>query len=226
MIENDLFRTTHSTDESDQRALRRVLQAYVLFCPQVGYCQGMSYLAHLIIERMQDEPMSFWMFVTLMERYGLKAYFLPDLRRLKVVCYQLDVLTKRFLPQLHAHLEDLMVPTHSYAATWVQTVFADMRTLPKSFVEKIWDNFLLNTHSPAVVVMQVMLAILKLASSALLAAGIDDVLVILQTLPRERVGEFSAEDLLACAWRFPITKETLSGIEARYLKHKKRRNSL
>ena len=103
VIENDLFRTTHSTNEDDQRALRRVLQAYVLFCPQVGYCQGMSYLAHLIIGRIQDEATSFWMFVTLMERYGLKSFYLPDLRRLKVVCYQLDVLTKRHLPELHSH---------------------------------------------------------------------------------------------------------------------------
>ena len=77
---------------------------------QVGYCQGMSYLAHLILERIQDEATSFWMFVTLMERYGMKSFYLPDLRRLKVVCYQLDRLTKQHLPELHEHLEMLMVP--------------------------------------------------------------------------------------------------------------------
>ena len=191
------------------------------------------------------QVLSFWMFVTLMERYGLKSFFLPDLRRLKVACYQLDVLTKQHLPELHAHLEELMVPTHSYAATWIQTVFSDMRTLEKvapcstfprpllrgphsppppppppprqSMVEKVWDNLLLNAHSPAVVTMQVMLAILKLAAPALLAAELDHVLVILQTLPRERVGEFSAEALLTCAWEFPISKATLQSIEAKYL---------
>ena len=101
-----------------------------------------------------------------------------------------------------------------------------MRTLEKPVVEKVWDNFLLNAHSPAVTIMQIQLAILQLASPALLAADIDDILVILQTLPRDRVGEFTAEGLLARAWRFPITKDTLSDIEAHYLKDKKRRNSL
>jgi len=114
----------------------------------------------------------------------------------------------------------------SYAATWIQTVFSDMRTLEKPVVEKVWDTFLLSAHSPAVVVMQIMLSILQLASPALLAADIDDILVILQTLPRERVGEFTAEELLARAWQFPITKDTLADIEAHYLRNKKRRNSL
>ena len=68
--------------------------------------------------------------------------------------------------------------------------------------------------------MQVMLAILRIASEALLAAGIDDVLEIIQCLPRERVGDVTASNLLRIAWSFEITKESLSEIEAEYLKSK------
>ena len=87
-------------------------------------------------------------------------------------------------------------------------------------MDKIWDNILLNVHAPTVVIMQVMLAILKIASEALLATGIDDVLEIIQCLPRERVGDVTASHLLRIAWSFEITKESLSEIETEYLKRK------
>lgn len=57
-IEKDLHRTFprhHLMDRSGRLALRRTLAAYALHNPEVGYCQGMNFVAGLLLMFMDEE---------------------------------------------------------------------------------------------------------------------------------------------------------------------------
>lgn len=69
----DLPRTfaTHPwlRSEEGQAALRRVLTAFSVHNPGVGYCQGLNFLAALLLTATgKDEETAFWLLAALVER--------------------------------------------------------------------------------------------------------------------------------------------------------------
>lgn len=80
LIEIDISRTFPEVplfDKEQQQSLLRVLQAYANFNPEVGYCQGMNFVAGLLLlvsqkgdfretPRLETEEETFWMFASLM----------------------------------------------------------------------------------------------------------------------------------------------------------------
>lgn len=57
--------------EDGRSALRRVLLAYSVHEPGVGYCQGMNYLVALLLLCMrQHEEGAFWVLASLIDRGG------------------------------------------------------------------------------------------------------------------------------------------------------------
>lgn len=51
-----------TTTQSGQAALRRVLRAYSYHDPEVGYCQGMNFIAGMFLTQMTEEE-AFWLLV-------------------------------------------------------------------------------------------------------------------------------------------------------------------
>jgi hypothetical protein len=72
---DDYVRTAHSSaDGTEQQepamihSLRRVLQAFALYRPQVGYCQSLNFIAALFLLFMSEER-AFWMLVITTTEY-------------------------------------------------------------------------------------------------------------------------------------------------------------
>lgn len=71
----DLPRTFPSNDwvatEEGQAALGRVLLAFSVHKPQIGYCQGMNYItATLLLALERNEENTFWLLVSLIDDGG------------------------------------------------------------------------------------------------------------------------------------------------------------
>lgn len=79
IIERDLHRTfpdnlhfQHNSYHGDEppliSSLRRVLVAFSLYNPKIGYCQSMNFLAGMLLLFL-DEERAFWMLVIITSRY-------------------------------------------------------------------------------------------------------------------------------------------------------------
>ena len=55
-------------------ALRRLLRAYALRAPAVGYCQSMNFLSALLLLHMQEEK-SFWTLAAIVEDILPHSYY-------------------------------------------------------------------------------------------------------------------------------------------------------
>lgn len=65
-------------------SLLRVLRAYAVFDREVGYCQGMNFLAGLLLTWMPNEATAYAGLVVLMQQQGLRYLYKSDLARLQV----------------------------------------------------------------------------------------------------------------------------------------------
>lgn len=66
----------------------RVLRAYAVYDTEVGYCQGMNFLAGLLLTWMPNEATAFAALVVLMQQRMLRDLYKSDLARLQVTIRQ------------------------------------------------------------------------------------------------------------------------------------------
>ncbi|CAI5482314.1 unnamed protein product, partial [Closterium sp. Yama58-4] len=144
-IERDVNRTfpNHRLFQEErgagQQSLFNVIKAYSVLDKEVGYCQGMGFIAATLLMSMGEEH-AFTCLVFLMYRCGLRGVFLPDMQQLQVRMYQLTQLLIHTLPRVHAFFEHLDIKPVMYAADWFLTLFA--RTMPHYLVFRVFDIIL------------------------------------------------------------------------------------
>lgn len=156
-----------------QQALLRVLNAYAAYNTRVGYCQGMNYVAGLLllVSDMQEEE-SFAVLSCLMDNpaYNLSGFYrdkLPLLRRYLKAC---DKLVGEIVPDLRDHFIKENVQPAVYLHQWFLTLF--ISCFPLSMVAIIWDVIVCEGLP---VVLRIAISILQVLKESLLTMSIEEI---------------------------------------------------
>ncbi|XP_019737894.1 TBC1 domain family member 4 isoform X2 [Hippocampus comes] len=119
-----------------QLSLYNLLKAYSLLDTEVGYCQGVSFVAGVLLLHMSEEQ-AFDMLKFLMYDLGIRRQYKPDMISLQIQMYQLSRLLHDYHRDLYNHLEVYEISPSLYAAPWFLTLFASQ--FPLGFVSRIFD---------------------------------------------------------------------------------------
>ncbi|XP_024145206.1 TBC1 domain family member 1 isoform X3 [Oryzias melastigma] len=123
-----------------QLSLYNILKAYSLLDPEVGYCQGLSFIAGVLLLHMGEED-AFNMLKFLMYDIGLRKQYRPDMIILQIQMYQLSRLLHDYHRDLHGHFEQQEIGPSLYATPWFLTLFASH--FPLGFVARVFDMLFL-----------------------------------------------------------------------------------
>lgn len=138
-IKRDLTRTLFYTNVEQVNKgteLYNVIKAYLLFDPDVGYTQGMIFVAVPLIMNMLEAE-CFCLLVTLMKEYRVRDMFCPEMKGLHLMLYEFDRLVEVYLPLLYNHLAKQGIKLLMYASQWFLTFFA--YKFPLDMVLRIYD---------------------------------------------------------------------------------------
>ena len=141
-IKRDLTRTSFYTniDEFDKTdALFNVIKAYSLYDPDVGYTQGMIFIAAPLVMNMSESE-CFCLLVMLMKDYQLRDLFCPGMKGLHLLLYEFDCLLAKYSPVLYNHLVKQGIKSSMYASQWFLTFFA--YKFPLNIVLRIYDSII------------------------------------------------------------------------------------
>uniref|UniRef100_A0A668ADD2 TBC1 domain family member 4 n=1 Tax=Myripristis murdjan TaxID=586833 RepID=A0A668ADD2_9TELE len=119
-----------------QLSLYNLLKAYSLLDTEVGYCQGISFVAGVLLLHMSEDQ-AFDMLKFLMYDLGFRRQYRPDMVSLQIQMYQLSRLLHDYHRELYNHLEEHEICPSLYAAPWFLTLFASQ--FPLGFVSRIFD---------------------------------------------------------------------------------------
>lgn len=130
-----------------QDGLFGICKAYALYDEAVGYAQGMNFVAMPLLFNMPEEE-AFSLFVTLMNKYGLRDLFVQDMPGLHLHLYQFERLLEDLEPALYCHLRRKDVKPQLYATQWFLTLFA--YRFPLQLVLRIYDLILSESLETAI----------------------------------------------------------------------------
>jgi len=181
-IEMDIGRTfteVKTFDWAYQQSLRRLLNAYANYNFEVGYCQGMNFVAGLLLlvsaphfaSPADAEEESFRVLVCLMDHGGLSGFYrakLPLLRRYLRAC---DKLVADTVPELREHFIKQNVQPAVYLHQWFLTLF--INCFPLSMVLIIWDVIVVEGLP---VILRIAVSILQVLKESLLSMEFEDII--------------------------------------------------
>lgn len=109
-----------------QKELFNVLGAYSIYNSEIGYCQGMSQIAALLLMYFDEED-AFWALSILFDdnRFNMHGFFIPGFPKLLRYQDHHDKIMNKFLPKLKKHLDRNGVETGIYTLKWYFQCFLD-----------------------------------------------------------------------------------------------------
>lgn len=183
-IELDIGRTFpreplfHERGGIGQQSLLRVLRAYAACDEEVGYCQGMAFLAGVLLSFCPEED-AFLMLFQLMksEPYMLRRLFLPGLRAVATQCRIIEGLLRDNAPRFAAHLEAQHVMPEMWATSWLMTAFST--SVPFAVTARVWDCLVAEGYKP---VVRVAVAVMLRASPHVAKMELEGILMTMREL--------------------------------------------
>ncbi|TAQ87028.1 hypothetical protein B7494_g4656 [Chlorociboria aeruginascens] len=176
------------------KSLRRVLQAFSIYNPKIGYCQSLNFLAGLLLLFM-DEERSFWMLNI------ITGVYLPGTHELNLEGANVDLgvlmtSIKESMPSIWAKIGgeldgsagdgkvSMRLPPITLCTTaWFMSCF--IGTLPIETTLRVWDSFF---YEGSKTLFRIALAIFKVGEQEIKAVSDPmEIFQVVQTIPRRLI---------------------------------------
>lgn len=169
-IDNDIIRCLRDHESfcerysTKQRQLFNVLVAYSMYNMELGYCQGMSTVAAVLLIYLNEEE-AFWALNSLMvdKKYAMHGLYIPGFPKLMRFLSHHDKILTKFLPKLKKFLDKHQMDAVLYSLKWFFVIFVER--IPFSLCLRVWDIFFLEGEK---VLNAMAFTILKLHATKLL----------------------------------------------------------
>eukprot|EP01034_Spumella_vulgaris_P027176 gene27176-33862_t len=178
---------------------------YAALDPDVGYTQGMSFMAALFLLYMVEEE-AFYCFYSVMKgvpashitvpKFPLRNLYLHGLPETHRMLYVFNGLGDQFLDELWGHLSEVGLRPEMYFTNWFMSMFSSGFSF--DLVTRVWDIFL--SEGSMKIVYRVSLAILKYFSKELLSYSFEKIMALMRELPKH----IDASAVMDLAWKIPL----------------------
>ncbi|KAL9553480.1 hypothetical protein MBANPS3_003274 [Mucor bainieri] len=188
--------TIETESNSKLQSLRRILLAFSLHSPQIGYCQSLNYLAGFFLLFCNTEQEAFWMLVTTVHDYLPENMYDVTMEGANIDQSVLMMLVYEHIPEIWSKISTssgcfwenhnrkrALPPITLVTNHWFLTMFINI--LPIETVLRIWDCFFIEGYS---IMFQTALTIMKMNSEKI--ATLEDpieIFQILQNMPRRLI---------------------------------------
>ncbi|KAF9353899.1 hypothetical protein BGX26_008348 [Mortierella sp. AD094] len=211
------------------QSLRRVLLAFSLHCPTIGYCQSLNYIAGMLLLFMNEEQ-SFWTLSVIIQNFLPEGMYDVTMEGANIDQAVLMTLIMERLPTIWTKFsggatsvemdEGPGLPTVTLVTShWFLTLFINI--LPVESILRVWDCFFYEGRK---ILFRVALTILRLHEAEI--SKIDDpleVFQVVQNIPKRLIDCHKLME--ACFKRMGSLDLTTKEIDRRYDQFRAKRKS-
>ncbi|KAM4636278.1 TBC1 domain family member 12 [Discoglossus pictus] len=168
--------------------LHSVLGAYTCYRPDVGYVQGMSFIAAVLILNLEEAD-AFIAFANLLNKPCQLAFFRVDHSMMLKYFATFEVFFEENLPKLFQHFNSYSLTPDIYLIDWIFTLYS--KSLPLDLACRVWDVFCRDGEE---FLFRTALGILRLYEDILLQMDFIHIAQFLTKLPED----ITSEKLFSC----------------------------
>ncbi|XP_054654861.1 TBC1 domain family member 12-like [Dunckerocampus dactyliophorus] len=159
--------------------LHSVLGAYTCYRPDIGYVQGMSFIAAVLILNL-EEAEAFITFANLLNKPCQMAFFRVDHELMLKYFAVFEVFFEENLPRLFSHFQTSKLTPDLYLIDWIFTLYS--KSLPLDVACRVWDVFCRDGEES---LFRTGLGILRLFEDVLLQMDFIHIAQFLSRLPED-----------------------------------------
>ncbi|KAI9021426.1 rab-GTPase-TBC domain-containing protein [Phycomyces nitens] len=172
-------------------ALRRVLLAFSIYCPSVGYCQSLNFIVGMLLLFMKEEE-AFWTLVTIIQNILPAGVYDVTMEGSNLDQNVLMMLLWERMPQLwgtmcdksfwESEADGVSMPTITLVTShWFLTLFINI--LPTETLLRVWDCFF---YEGANVLFRMALTLFKMSEHMVMSLGDSlEIFQVIQNLPKK-----------------------------------------
>ncbi|KAF8940648.1 hypothetical protein BGZ58_005384 [Dissophora ornata] len=212
------------------QSLRRVLLAFSLHCPSIGYCQSLNYIAGMLLLFMNEEQ-SFWTLSVIIQNFLPEGMYDVTMEGANIDQAVLMALVMERLPAIWAKFsggatsvemdEGPGLPTVTLVTShWFLTLFINI--LPVESILRVWDCFFYEGRK---ILFRVALTIMRMHEAEI--SKIDDpleVFQVVQNIPKQLIDCHKLME--ACFKRMGSFDLTTKDIDRRYDQFRAKRKTV
>ncbi len=139
---NRTFYTDKFKSGNGKLFLINILSALAFIRPEIGYCQGMNFIAGALIDLIEEEEKVFWIFLSFIDNIDMNLLYLKNMPDYSIRLFQLNYFIKLYFPELFNHFKKSQITPDLIFSKWILTIFANY--LPFQTLYKIWDLFIID----------------------------------------------------------------------------------
>lgn len=187
--------------------IERILVEYAAHDPDVGYCQGMTFVAAVVAVQFPDPPVASSHFGALMR--GIRGLWLPQFPLLLVGAVAFEALYRTHLPNLHHHFAARHMSSDMFLADAWLALFS--RWCPFA---QLWRVFELIETEGFAGVLSLTAALLEAHAAALVEADDFASLFVLLKALGKLPQQPDEQELLAAARRLlPLARDSIEAVD-------------
>jgi hypothetical protein len=157
--------------------LKKMLMSYAFYRPDVGYIQGMSYIAAVLLLYM-DVHDAFSCFANLLSTHFYFDFFRLDPEKINGHLSVYDCLLQESLPSLYQHFQMEEIESEMYMIDWLLTLYS--RSMPLDIAARVWDLYL---YEGEISLFKVAIGILNMHRDMLMRLDMAGILHFLHNIP-------------------------------------------
>ena len=144
-INNDITRTCFTKKFESGKGkvyLKNILTAFAFIRPEIGYCQGMNFIAAALIDLIYNEEKVFWVFLSFIDDNEINTLYFKNMFEYNIRFYQLNFYFEKYFPEIHEHFKKENLNPEIFFSKWILTVFSNY--LPFNVLYDVWDLFIVD----------------------------------------------------------------------------------
>lgn len=188
--------------------LHCLLGAYVVYRPDIGYVQGMSFLAAMLLLNL-DVVDAFICFANLLNRPCQLAFFRVDQPQMNAYYTLYDDFFRENMPKLFSHFQKNSLTSDLYLVDWIYTMYS--RSLPLDVASRVWDVFLRDGEE---FLFRSALGIMRLYEQVLLQLDFINLAQFLTRLPEDINSDVLFDSISAI--RMTVNKRNFAQVLAKH----------
>jgi len=221
-IARDVVRTFQRlaffNERDSQNSLANILKAVSVYASVVGYCQGMNYVAAILLVESDAkesarvrEARVFGLLCGFIVNLDMKDLWRPGVPQLKLRIFQFDRLLQQTEPHLAAHFKHIGLNPDFFASQWFLTLLS--YNVPAEQLVRVWDLLLTDGWKT---IFRVGIAILQSIEPTLVTLSLEETSTFFKNGHMTRI---NADLVFASAKIKTVKTKALLELENLYVAH-------